>query len=267
MHSITKINENIHRLTLPYKDIFTTVYTLRCPEGVILFDAASFDTDGEQYILPFLQEVGVAVEEVRYVFISHNHTDHSGGLNGFLDQLPNAIVLSRSPKLRDSLPAGKALGMDDGQVFMDTYRVVTIPGHTKDCSGLLDLRTKTLICGDCLQSYGICGSGTWAANIGYPDLHVQAIEKVRKLDIEQIVTAHDYKPHGFRADGREAVLANLEACIVPLRKMQQLILANPQLDDKAIQAIYNVDPQQPKVKDAVIGAMRLAMEEGRIAQL
>ena len=145
--------------------------------------------------------------------------------------------------------------------------MVTIPGHTKDCSALLDVRTKTLISGDCLQSYGICGSGTWAANIIYPDLHVQAIEKVRKLDIEQIITAHDYKPHGFRADGREAVVANLDACITPLRKMQQLILENPQLDNVALQAIYNVDPQQPKVKDAVIGAMRLAMEENRIARL
>ena len=54
---------------------------------------------------------------------------------------------------------------------------------------------------------------------------------------------------------------------MPLRKMQQLIRENPQLDDVALQAMYNVDPQQPKVKDAVIGAMRLAMEEGRIAQL
>ena len=24
-----KINENIHRLTMPYKDIFTTVYTIK----------------------------------------------------------------------------------------------------------------------------------------------------------------------------------------------------------------------------------------------
>jgi hypothetical protein len=42
MESITQISEHIHRLTLPYKDIFTTVYTVRTPEGVLLFDAASF---------------------------------------------------------------------------------------------------------------------------------------------------------------------------------------------------------------------------------
>ena len=41
----TRINENIHRMTIPYKDIFTTVYTVESEEGAILFDAATFESD------------------------------------------------------------------------------------------------------------------------------------------------------------------------------------------------------------------------------
>ena len=267
MENFSRINENICRLTIPYKDIFTTVYTVRTPGGVLLFDAASWDNDAQDYILPFLKEAGVAPEEVKYVFISHNHTDHAGGLKMLIPHLPEATVLSRSPKLHEVYADYRCYYHEDGEVFMDVLQVVTIPGHTKDCAAVLDTRTKTLISGDCLQSYGIRGSGTWAANIMHPAEHVQAIAKVRTLDIEQIVSAHDYDPQGYRADGKEAVKANLDACITPLKTMQQLILQNPELDDVALQAKYNYDPELPKVKDAVIGAMRRAMDEKRIELL
>ena len=264
---ITRITENIHRTTVPYKDIFTTLYTIRTPQGVVLFDAASYDDDARDYIVPFLETVGVTAEELKYVFISHNHTDHAGGLGGLLKFYPNVTVLSRSPKLAEQYADHKVVKLEDGDTVLDVLQLVTIPGHTKDCAALLDTRTKTLVSGDCLQSYGIRGSGTWAANIIYPDLHVLAVEKVRALDIEQIVTAHDYDPQGYRADGREAVVKNLDACIEPLRNMQKLILAFPELDDVALQAKYNYDPQLPKVKHQVIGAMRQAMEEKTIPLL
>lgn len=264
---IDTITENIYRTTLPYKDIFTTIYALKTSEGAILFDAGSYDEDAALYIRPFLEKLRITEKELKYVFISHNHTDHAGGLKGLFEFYPNVTVLSRSPKLLEAYKDYKCESTRDGQVLLGVYQVVTIPGHTKDCAALLDTRTKTLVSGDCLQSYGIRGSGTWAANIMHPALHVEAIEKVRKLDIEQVVTAHDYDPHGYRADGREAVLKNLDACITPLRNMQKLILEYPELSNEELQAKYNYDPQLPKVKHQVIGAMREAMEEKRIPLL
>ena len=267
MENFTRINENICRLTIPYKDIFTTVYTVRTPAGVLLFDTASWDEDVEGYLLPFLQEAGVAPEELKCIFISHNHTDHAGGLKELIKHYPNATILSRAPKLHEKFSEYSCICHEDGDMVLDVLQVVTIPGHTMDCAAVLDTRTKTMISGDCLQSYGIRGSGTWAANITYPDRYVAAIEKVRKLDIEQIITAHDYDPQGYRADGKAAVAANLDACLVPLKTMQQLILSNPELDDAGVQAKFNYDPQLPKVSDRVIAAMRLAMDEKRIELL
>ena len=45
-----KINENIYRLTMPYKDIFTTVYAIKTECGVLIFDSGSYDEDIETYI-------------------------------------------------------------------------------------------------------------------------------------------------------------------------------------------------------------------------
>ena len=96
MQEIVQINKHIHRTTIPYKDIFTTIYTIRTDEGVMLFDAASYDTDAQAYVLPFLQKVGVSAEELKYIFISHNHADHAGGLHCLAPHFPKARILSRS---------------------------------------------------------------------------------------------------------------------------------------------------------------------------
>ena len=265
MLKIEKITDHIHRLELPYKDIFTTVFTVRTPGGVVLVDAASFDYDID-LILPFLQEMGVTAQELKYIFITHNHCDHSGCLGPVLKAFPEAVVISRSPYLHSCYPQGHCISMEDGELFLDTLQVVTIPGHTMDSAGILDLRTKTLISGDSLQAHGIRGSGAWACNISFPDAHVEAVAKLRSMDIQRILAAHDYEPCGYWVEGKEAIARNLESCITPLAKIQKLILDNPQLDDEAVAALYNRDPDL-RVNVKVVTAMRKTMAEGKLDPL
>ena len=266
MESITQISEHIHRLTLPYKDIFTTVYTVCTPEGVLLFDAASFPEDTQQRILPFLQKIGIDPARIRYIFISHNHKDHSGSLDALMEAMPQAVVLSRSEKLKERL-GEKVFSLEDGASVLDVLRVVAIPGHTADSAGILDTRTDTLISGDSLQSYGICGSGEWASNINFPAEHICALKKLRNLPIRQLLTAHNYEPYGYRADGEEQVAAYLDSCLVPLAKIQQLLLSAPEKADEELAASFNCDPDKPKIAARVIAAMRKAMEENAVELL
>lgn len=91
MKNITKINENLYRLEIPYKDIYTTVYLIKTDEGFLLFDAASYDEDIDNYIVPFLNEYNVTGETLKYVFISHDHIDHSGGLKAFMKKYPKTV--------------------------------------------------------------------------------------------------------------------------------------------------------------------------------
>ena len=253
---IMKMNENIHRITLPYKDIFTTVYTVKTDKGVLLFDAASFDTDLEQYIQPMLDELKITAADLKYIFISHNHGDHAGGLRPIMEAYPNATILSRSPKLAENYADYKVEALEDGDKVLDVLQVVTIPGHTKDSAAILDTRTKTMISGDCLQLYGIFGSDDWASNIIYPADHLQSLAKLWTMDIENIYTAHDYHPHGFKHEGKEAVAKVLVACEEPLTLVKILIEYNPELDDEAIRQKYNASGTIPTLRKRVVTEVR-----------
>ena len=253
MKHFEKIAENIYRITTPYKDIFTTVYLLIAEKGAILFDAASFDADVDDVLVPALAELGVTPQ---YVFISHNHRDHAGGLTRFAACYPETTIVSRSPVLREKYEGHPFLFPEEGTMLLDTYRVIPIVGHTQDSAALLDTRTNTLITGDCLQLWGICGSEDWASNINFPTEHWQALNKLEKMPIAAIYTAHDYYPLNYFAVGEEAVARYIAACREPLFRIKELIVGAPEADDATVRALYNAREGIPTVREAVVRAVR-----------
>lgn len=259
MLQIKTLNEHISYFTVPYKDIFTTVAVLRSEHGSILFDAAFKEADVEEYIMPALEQLGVA--DLKYIFVSHNHGDHAGGLAWLLPKLPQCQVISRSDKLAETYPETTFINPEDGQVFLEYFQVVTIPGHTQDCAALLDKRTGTLVSGDCLQVYGIYGSGTWGAVIRLIEPHLQAHKKLHTLDIHTILAAHDYHPYGQIAAGKDAVEAYLTGCVQALERVRDLIRENPESTDEEVTALCN-DGKLPTVPVGVVTALRNALSAG-----
>lgn len=262
MNGLTQVSETLWRLEIPYKDIFTTVYVLRGEWGTILFDTADAQRDVEEAVVPMLETIGVKAEELKYIFISHNHRDHAGGLQWVLERYPDACILSRSADLRERYADFAFHIPEDGEMIADRFRVVTIPGHTRDSMALLDTKTDTLITGDCLQLYGIFGSTDWACAIYVPELHRPAVDKVRTLGVTCICTAHDYHPYGFCYRGREAVDKALDACIEPLEEIKSILIDNPALDDAAVRQRYNEVGNRPTVNLRVVAAVRSAVDEG-----
>ena len=256
---IQKINENIKRLIIPYKDIYTTVYTVKFDTGYLLFDAASYDTDIDEYVLPALTELDITRENLKYVFISHNHCDHAGGLARLLEFYPDSCVISRSPTLAERFSEAKIISPEDMQKIEDCFTVVAIPGHTLDSAALYDERTKTLITGDSLQMFGIFGSEDWGANIGLPKEHLEALANLLKMDIENMYAAHDYHPYGYAYVGREAVENALDAASRPLLTMKKMIENNPTLTDAEIREMYNSSAHIPPVREGVFRAVREAL--------
>lgn len=258
MKNLTKLTDMIYRLTIPYKDIFTTVYTVKTDKGVLLFDVASTDFDVENYIIPMLNELNIKGEQIKYLFISHDHKDHSGGVERFLQEFPNVTVLSRKERIKLLFKDATVLSLSDGDVFMDVFKLIEIPGHSADSAAVLDMRTNTLISGDSLQVYGIFGSQEWGSNIGLTSEYLDSIGRLRKMEIENIYSAHDFHPYGFKAEGKEAVKKFIDASEEPIRKILDLIVKNPTLDDLAIHDMYISGPK--RVPPIRVGVIKLARE-------
>lgn len=258
MIAIEKLNDYIHYFKVPYKDIFVGIYVLQTDKGTVLFDTAGCNEDIDNWIQPALDQLNVTPT---HIFISHNHADHAGGLARAAELFPDATIITRSDELKQAYPNSHC--PEDGELLLDTLQVVTIPGHTTDSAALLDLRSNTLVSGDCLQSYGIYGSGYWYANITFPAEHFAAVEKVRKLKIDTVATAHDYHPVGMISQDAESITLRLDSCLEALNRVRSIAEAHPELEPIPVAKLCN-DGTLPKVASKVIVALRKAADEGRI---
>ncbi len=254
MDSLTQITADIYRLVVPFEDIYTTVFFIRAGGSWVLFDTATYASDMDNYIFPAMRELGITADALTHVVISHAHRDHAGGLVRLTEEIPGITIFSRSGKLAEDYSS--VIAPEDGDMFADVLRIVTIPGHAPDALGVYDTRMKVLLTGDCLQAYGIYGSGKWGANISSPAAHLEALDKLRLMEIDTLVTSHDYHPVGHEAHGNEEVARYIGACSEALSNIRRFILDHPGKDDAALAELYNAETGLPTLGAHVIRAMR-----------
>lgn len=251
-----KISENLFYKRIEYKDIYTTVYLIKTEKGCMLFDCASFDYDIDDTVKPFLDTLGVTASDLKYVFISHNHKDHAGGLGRFLQLYPDVTVITRSTELKASFQGYSFIIPTENEVFLDVLKVIFITGHSPCSQAIYDTRDNSMLTGDSLQLYGIFGSGNWACNIKLPAEHFEALKKLEKMDISAIYTAHDYHPLGQFYVGKEMIKEAIDACRAPLYNIMKMMTDNPSLSDEEIMQLYNEGGKLPTAGPAVITGLR-----------
>lgn len=262
MKELTQMNPDLHRLEIPFLDIYTTVYILRTPEGAVLVDTGTYPEDVDNYIVPALAELGICAECLKYVVISHNHRDHAGGLTRFAQLYPNTEIVAGSEACAERVPEKTVQVMQEGDLLCGVLKILHLPGHTGDCLGVLDLRTDTLLSGDGLQLFGIYGSGNWGANISHIAEHLALCERLKKEKIQRILSCHNYHPCDWRAEGKEQVDRYLDACVDALCAVRDFVKQHPQWDGAALSEAYNASSGLPKVGPHVMNAVRKAMENG-----
>ena len=250
---VTLITPRIRRVTIPYKDIYTSVFILDTKDGTILFDTAFCDYDVDTFILPEL-----ARRNLRYIFISHNHRDHAWGLDRLMEIYPDATIVTQNSDLAEKFSKFSVLRPKDGDLLLDIFRVVNIPDHTADSQGLFDESTGTLFTGDALQLYGIWGGSPWGACIRCIPEHLEALKKLRELPVIDLLMAHDYHPYGNEVYGTEEIHKCLDLCAEALLKVKEVVAAHPELDDQAVADLYNKDSGLPAIPSFLVEAIRAA---------
>ena len=118
----------IQRLVIPYKDIYTTVYTVLTDEGAVLYDTGASAADVEQYILPFLMQQNITAPT--HIVISHNHRDHAPGLPRLTSEFPSACIVAADPHLCAQYP--HTLIPQDGDTLCGVLQLWNTAGHDAD---------------------------------------------------------------------------------------------------------------------------------------
>lgn len=135
-------------------------------------------------LLGALAEVGLAPEDVDYLFLTHVHLDHAGGAGQMMRALPNAKAVLHprgAPHLVDPakliagsvavygeelyrklygellpIPAERVLTVEDGMrltLGRRTFEFIDAPGHAKHHHCPIDLDFRDVYAGD---NFGIC---------------------------------------------------------------------------------------------------------------
>ncbi len=203
MVGVERIDAGLFRILIPFEEITTTVYVAIYDEGAAIVDSATYPTDVDAYVLPALSEIGVDDAQVRYLLLTHDHSDHAGGSGRLRERFPSATTGAMF-----ALPNAEPLS--DGEVLLGGLQVVHLPGHTDTAVGFLDRRTGTLLSGDCLQLDGI---GKYRNGVSDRERYAASIEKLRGMEIRRIVAAHEYDPLGSTAEGEAAVERYLDECL------------------------------------------------------
>lgn len=227
--------EGVFHLLCPFGECWTGITLIRGKKNYLI-DCGGNAECIDKYLLPSLSELSMTVADIDHLLITHTHADHIGGaprLKELKPEIKYVVCEESADKVRDPLKYNKAIravfpehspapsaglaGLEpdlivrDGDVIEGEMRFVFTPGHDTDSGCWLHLPTRTLISGDSLQM-----NGTDVQGIGlYMDLpaYRSSIEKLKRTDIENILTGHHYLPLGYEAYGRDAVRGYLDKCL------------------------------------------------------
>jgi metallo-beta-lactamase class B len=113
-----------------------SVWALKTSEGIVLIDAI-FDYSVDDEVAGGLKKLGLDPAQIKYVIISHGHSDHSGGARYLQDRFNAHVLLTAADwDLLDRSSATKPkrdLVAADGQKLTlgdTTITMYQTPGHT-----------------------------------------------------------------------------------------------------------------------------------------
>jgi len=148
------------------------------------------------------------IEELKYIFVTHCHADHIGGINELKKAKKGKILISRDDAeglYNDQISLAYYIKIENPELEADSriddndtihlgelqFKVIHTPGHTKGSSSLYCEKEKCLFSGDTIFR------GTW----GRTDLPTSSIEDIMDSITEKLMKLPDeticYPGHGL----------------------------------------------------------------------
>ncbi|MBL7174473.1 MAG: MBL fold metallo-hydrolase [Desulfobacteraceae bacterium] len=207
-----KVLDNLHAFI--WREVTGNNCNTYCIDGSkkILIDPGHRQLFG--HVEQGLAEVGLSLQQIDLVIITHGHPDHMEAIQVF--QKPTLFAMSLEEmeyykKMAEHYPIASALDSLNPDFFLqegefrvgkETFQVVLTPGHSPGSICIYWPEYKALFTGDVVFNQGI---GRTDLPGGSGKLLKESIEKVANLDVEYLLPGH-----GEIVTGRKSVMDNFK---------------------------------------------------------
>lgn len=224
---VVQVNERVWQIHAPFGDGNRLVLLYLIKGSKLAMIDTGTAQHPEEVLRPALKELGFDLPDVSYIFITHGHHDHLGGIGIFKREAPNVQIcmhtadrpFSESREYhetysteflrqfgRPDLVPGRITGfartlnlgngadrflVDGDRVDLGSgveVSVVHLPGHTPGSACYYWESEKVLFTGDGVQGRGSYG-GNWPFYNHAADYH-RSIDKLLELPIETLCLGH-----------------------------------------------------------------------------
>jgi len=209
---------------IPGRGINSNIYILTEGEQAFIVDAGM--GTHYDYIKDNLRRY-VHPDAVTCIIITHEHFDHTGGIDNLIEICPNAQVCMHkqcmyaleqkitgtSTAMGKSMPAVHRI-VNNGDIIelgSSQLEVLSTPGHSIGSMCLYDKKTETLFSGDTVFSNG---------DVGRTDLEggditelVKSLQKLMKLNIKNIYPGHGPSVIGEGKHNLTLAYKNIQYCL------------------------------------------------------
>jgi len=249
-----KLTSDIYKLDIPFYTVTTSSFLVISNGKSVLVDCGTYKSDVEEIIIPALNDLKIQPD---YIFLTHSHDDHAGGLETLFKNLPNIKLICFNKALCEKF-GGKLL--KNGDEPIEGISFLSLPGHSFDSGALWLKNSASIITGDCLQQWGIKQYG---CGVHSPKEYKKSIARLKAMKIENIFAAHEYYPLGSVALGKVAVKEYLDECeniyneiiSFTLKAIKKGILNNDIIAEGFHKEKIKAHPNMPTIPSSVFGAI------------
>lgn len=190
MIDVEKIDDDIYFIKQTMRPgWFFGVIAVFGDESIGIIDTG-FENTPEEYLFPFIQEMGRRTDEINIVVNTHRDGDHVLG-NELLKEKTKArfaiheLEAEAVQTADELLKDGDVVGLGDR-----VFKVVHTPGHRPGSICLYESDSRLLITGD-----SICGEREDLIRMD-KNIYIDSLRKLLELDIRTMVMSHPFQPLG-----------------------------------------------------------------------
>lgn len=172
-------------------DSWVSAYIIKTSEGLILVDTLA--PHFGRWIPENLKKLGLSATDIKYVLVTHGHSDHVGGAHFFQQTYGSKIVMtqadyelaaaqaSKSAAPSDFVaPAVDIVATDSGELTLGdtTLRLYITPGHTRGCLSIDFFANSG---GNRYRAFINGGNGTNFEGVEQARMYANSVARIRRI--------------------------------------------------------------------------------------